>query len=196
MRSHWVLHTVWCNISGEAAAGEMWSSSLWGVKGRKGSLCDAGHLLGRPSHRCYSSCPMNAQWRELGQTNACLPLCRVAGREEIPGPPWGSKVVGWLGVSYSHCDGIFSQPDSQASQDNEKETDWFRHSLTVWGNRTIQRPAWRQTRSRSLADISSGVVDEERGNILSNTELYNKMKETTTTNKQKTTTEKQIKYPN
>ena len=33
MKSH-VLHTVWCNIPGEAA-GEIWSWSLLGVKGLK-----------------------------------------------------------------------------------------------------------------------------------------------------------------
>ena len=33
MENH-VLHTVWCNISGEAA-GEVWNWSLLGVKGLK-----------------------------------------------------------------------------------------------------------------------------------------------------------------
>ena len=48
MKSH-VLHTVWCNISGEAA-GEIWNWSLLGVKG---SNCAAAWLTQRQkTDRC------------------------------------------------------------------------------------------------------------------------------------------------
>ena len=46
MKSH-VLHTVWCNISGEAA-GEIWYWSLLGVKG----LSHCPSLLSARLHRC------------------------------------------------------------------------------------------------------------------------------------------------
>ena len=47
MKRH-VLHTVWCNISGEAA-GEIWKWSLLGVKGLKLDLA-AAHQEKRPGH--------------------------------------------------------------------------------------------------------------------------------------------------
>ena len=67
-----VLHSVWCNISGEAA-GEIWHWSLLGVKG----LMGFHHCLGRHSTRSCVPCRLVTQsqsgWTKLWCAHCLLP---------------------------------------------------------------------------------------------------------------------------
>ena len=84
MKSH-VLHTMWCNISGEAER-EIWKLSLLGVKGFNSFLCF-------PSLRCLS--PVQA-WPIASRSTwtrpaspSWAPSCRVA-RTTVPTRPFSA----------------------------------------------------------------------------------------------------------
>ena len=94
-----VLHTVWCDISGEAA-GEIWHWSLLGVKGL--SLCYTVKLFSRNCITIQVS-PKIASCNAVGFVKLFQEVSRNSFTKEHPTRAWAALRVSCNGATCFSC---------------------------------------------------------------------------------------------
>ena len=105
-----VLHTVWDNISGEAA-GEIWNWSLLGAKGLTSNIASSNNPLKNTEHSCWaimlqSSMNMFGLWPLLWDIFVIFPATQGAGLRSFGLGATTQNPAGTLGASTGFGSGL------------------------------------------------------------------------------------------